>query len=171
MRRDEWKIDRRTLAALAAALVLGIGAHDLFAVWPSILTEFISPVNESIWEHVKLIFWPLLFVEFAFFPKAHRASGLTAILLCSVGLLLLGWTYHVVLGGTLMGIDLLIFVGMMVGYIFFSAYVRVPRGVVSGLAGLYILAIGLILAFTITPPHGTLFNDPALAGAWVIMNC
>lgn len=171
MKKEGMLRDRRWMPALALALLLGVGLHDLFKIWPSILTEFISPVNESIWEHMKIIFWPLLLIEFGFNSKDHRASGLTAVLICCCGMLLAGWIYHVALGGTRLSVDLVIFVAAMAAYFLLRSVLPVPKSMLSILAGLYILVIGLILAFTITPPHGTLFNDPSLADAWVIMRC
>lgn len=171
MKREGTLCDRRWMPALALALLLGVGLHDLFKIWPSILTEFISPVNESIWEHMKIIFWPLLLIEFGFYNKERRTGGLTAILLCCGGMLLSGWIYHVALSGTELFVDLAIFVLAMAAYFLLRSVLPVPKRWISILAGLYILAIGIILAFTITPPHGTLFNDPNLADAWVNMRC
>ncbi len=162
---------KRCLLPFGVALVLGIGLHGLFGLWPSILTEFLSPVNESIWEHVKLLFWPLLLVEFAFYSKERRAGGLVAILLCCAGMLVVAWSYHVVLGGRLLAVDLLLFVLSIAAYFPLRRRLPVPRSSLSLLAGLYILAIGVLLAFTLTPPRGTLFNDPSLADAWVHLTC
>lgn len=159
------------LLPLAVALAVGVGLHSLFALWPSILTEFVAPVNESIWEHTKLIFWPLLFVEFACFSKERRAGGLTAVLFCCAFMLLTGWSYHVVLGGTALAVDLAIFAVSIALYFPLRRLLRIPREYLSILAGVYILALGVLMAFSITPPHGTLFNDPGLADAWVNLPC
>ncbi|MCD8146133.1 MAG: DUF6512 family protein [Clostridiales bacterium] len=162
---------KRCLLPFGAALLLGVGLHGLFGLWPSILTEFLAPVNESIWEHVKIIFWPLLLVEFAFYSKERRAGGLTAVLLCCAGMLIIAWSYHVVLGGRLLAVDLVLFAATIGAYFPLRRWLPVPRGSLSLLVGLYILAIGVLLAFTLTPPSGTLFNDPSLADAWVHLSC
>ena len=49
------------LSFLAAA-ALGTAGHFLYALWPNALTALIAPVNESVWEHLKLLFFPPLFV-------------------------------------------------------------------------------------------------------------
>ncbi|MCD7837533.1 MAG: DUF6512 family protein [Clostridiales bacterium] len=162
---------KRCLPPFVTVLLLGVGLHGLFSLWPSLLTEFLSPVNESIWEHVKLIFWPLLLVEFAFYSKERRGGGLTAILLCCAGMLVVAWSYHVMLGGRLLAVDLALFVVTIVAYFLLRRWLPVPRSSLSLLAGLYILAIGVLLAFTLTPPRGALFNDPSLADAWVHLSC
>ena len=38
----------------------GTGLHFLFDWIPTPLTALISPINESVWEHLKLLFWPML---------------------------------------------------------------------------------------------------------------
>ena len=45
------------LVALVASLA-GTALHFLYDVLPSPLTALIAPVNESVWEHLKLLFWP-----------------------------------------------------------------------------------------------------------------
>lgn len=48
------------LRTCVCVTIAGAILHGLFDLWPSILTEFAAPVNESIWEHMKIVFWPLL---------------------------------------------------------------------------------------------------------------
>lgn len=42
------------------ASLAGTALHFLYDILPSPLTALISPVNESVWEHLKLLFWPIL---------------------------------------------------------------------------------------------------------------
>ena len=39
---------------------VGTGLHFLHDLWPVPLTAVFAPVNESVWEHLKLLFWPML---------------------------------------------------------------------------------------------------------------
>ena len=43
-------------------VLLGIGLHALYAWRPIPLLGLFSPVNESVWEHLKLLYWPFLAV-------------------------------------------------------------------------------------------------------------
>ena len=43
------------LTSLAGTLL-----HFAYAWWPNVLTAIFAPVNESVWEHLKLLFWPYL---------------------------------------------------------------------------------------------------------------
>lgn len=51
------------LAAVVGAAV-GAGLHFLYDAVPNVLTALISPVNESVWEHLKLLFFPMLLTAF-----------------------------------------------------------------------------------------------------------
>ena len=39
---------------------VGTGLHFLYDLLPSPVTAIFSPVNESVWEHLKLLYWPML---------------------------------------------------------------------------------------------------------------
>ncbi len=47
------------IAAVVTALA-GRALHFLYDVLPNPLTALVSPINESVWEHLKLLFFPTL---------------------------------------------------------------------------------------------------------------
>lgn len=47
------------LVAILTALG-GTALHFLYDVLPGPLTALVSPINESVWEHLKLLYWPML---------------------------------------------------------------------------------------------------------------
>lgn len=51
---------KRYLIAFIVAAAAGSALHFFYEVLPNPLTALISPVNESVWEHLKLLFWPTL---------------------------------------------------------------------------------------------------------------
>ncbi len=158
-------------AGLVAALVLGVLLHNLFDLWPSILTEFIAPVSESIWEHVKIVYWPLLVVLPAVYGRGKRVETLIAPVVSSVFMLILAWVYHICLGGEALVVDLLIFV-IVIGLGFLlPAAVTLEKEFRSVALWITIFWIALILAFTLTPPSGRLFRDASLVDAWVDLTC
>lgn len=159
------------IPALLVALLLGVGLHELFHLWPSILTEFTAPVNESIWEHVKVIFWPLLLVELGCFPPEHRAAGLHAILISCALMLVSGGLYHLVFRGSALWVDLLIFGCCIFGYFLLS---ELKWGKRAPLPLLWLLTAGMILLlflFTLSPPHGALFSELGVSAAWEELLC
>ena len=42
------------------SILAGSALHFLYDLWPNPLTAVFAPVNESVWEHLKLLFWPFL---------------------------------------------------------------------------------------------------------------
>lgn len=168
--RHFWR-EKQFVPALVMALLLGVGLHDLFSFFPSIVTEFVAPVNESIWEHLKIVFFPLLLAELLFYPLEHRARGLLSLYIVCLGMLGVAWMYHVVLGGRAVWVDIVLFAVTILLWFWLSSVLDVPQSWNPLLRGILIVFIGLICAFTLHPPHGTLFNDPALADAWVVLTC
>lgn len=173
--KREWeiwyRIVKREWKLIVVTILLGAGLHFLFDLWPSIVTEFFAPVNESIWEHGKIVFWPLLLVFGLKCGTRDSEKWLLAALCATLAVLLAGWTWHVALGGTQLSVDLVIYaVGICLA---FCLAERLPlRKEAAPVAlGLAIIFAALIFAFTLNPPRGTLFNDPSLADAWVIMTC
>lgn len=163
LKRD-WKL-------IALTVLMGVGLHFLFDWWPSILTEFFAPVSESIWEHGKLTFWPLLGV-FALRGRGAQAQRwLLAAVLATLALLLAGWTYHVALGGTELWVDLVLYVlSILLGFLL-AALLPLEADALPFAIGTAVVFAALLVAFTLNPPSGTLFNDPALADAWVNLPC
>lgn len=162
---------RKQTVGLLAALALGVFLHDLFDWWPSILTEFIAPVSESIWEHVKIIYWPLLMILPLVYGKEKRIETLAAPVLSSILMLVLAWIYHIHLGGEALAADLLIFAVVIVLGFLMPAAVVLPKTSKSIVLGMTIFWVALILAFTLTPPSGMLFRDASLVDAWVELTC
>ncbi len=83
-----------------AAAVLGTLWHFLYDALPCALTALLAPVNESVWEHLKLLFFPPLLVSF-FLRRSHLQrqfwSGVLAGIL-AMPLVLLGVYYTLTAG-------------------------------------------------------------------------
>ena len=77
-KEQSWNLLRTFVCITIAGTLL----HGLFDLWPSILTEFVAPVNESIWEHVKIVFWPLLVGLTMLYDKGKWGGVLLSVLLC-----------------------------------------------------------------------------------------
>lgn len=159
------KSTKKWLLTCLAALAAGVLLHFLFQWLPNPATALISPVRESIWEHVKLLYFPLL-VATLFLNRGGSAAGrapwLASMLIVCAAMLGAGWLYHVVLRGENMVFDLMLYALLMIAG-FVLPRVLWPLGqqkwaekLVSGLT----LLLGLLIIwFTFFPPAGTLFAD------------
>ena len=159
------------LRIFVCVTIVGAILHGLFEVWPSILTEFVAPVNESIWEHVKIVFWPLLVGLILLYGGKKLTSALAALLVCSGGVLLFGWLYHILLKNPSGFTDVAFYVLLMAVGCVLPAVWTVSEEWGPMLLGVTILMVGLIVTFTIMPPDFLLFHDASLVDAWVVHPC
>jgi hypothetical protein len=86
---------------------------DWFGQWKPI--ALIAAVNESVWEHLKLAFWPGVIyyaVEYNYIKKITRnfiAAKTAALYLAPITIIVLFYSYTAVLGHHLLFLDILIF--------------------------------------------------------------
>lgn len=148
------------------ALTLGTVLHFLYEWLPGPVTALVSPVRESLWEHLKILYFPLLLSSLALGGRESCAIWLLSALLVCALMLLAGWMYHVVLEQDAMIFDLILYgVLMLLGFL-------LPRllwplgewpGVKKAAVLLTVLLGAAILSFTFAPPRGILFADLSAA--------
>ncbi|PQO24012.1 hypothetical protein C2I36_05295 [Rhodobacteraceae bacterium WD3A24] len=159
------------MAGAVFMVAVGSALHFLFDLaggWPPL--ALIAAVNESIWEHLKLAFWPgFLWAGFAPPPAGMRRRGLLAVkgpslLVTAVLIVTVFTTYTTILGRNLLALDIGTFVlailigqalsvALLAGGVFrHSALVR---------AGLWLLMLQILAysLFTFLPPDHWLFIE------------
>jgi hypothetical protein len=159
------------LGGAAFMIVAGSGLHFVFAAaggWPPL--ALIAAVNESIWEHLKLAFWPGLFwAAIAPLPAGLRRREMLAVkgpglLVTAVLIVTVFTTYVAILGHNLLVLDIGTFAAAILAGQALSATLLTQgafrRGVVLraglGLLGLQLLAYSV---FTFLPPDHWLFVE------------
>ena len=167
----------RALFLVQAALVFGIGAaaHFLFDAigrWPPL--GWVAPVNESLWEHIKMAFWPTLVVGSllcATLPTRPHRVVCTAIAAFVSALLIapLYYGYTDILGHHHLAADIAIF-ALAVGAGHWLAYriALAPPPTTGSVMAAIALAVSLgvaLVAFTYAPPHMDVFRD-SLTGCY-----
>ncbi len=152
----------------------GTIAHFLYELsgYNEIIGLFCS-VNESVWEHLKLLFFPfMLYAVFEYFilskPKGFFGAKLIAIL---AGMAVTVGIYYIYNGAVGSSPDWLniasFFIGVGVAYL--TGYAIIKNKKEASAAGeiisvILIIAIGASFAlFTIYPPFIPLFEDPRYA--------
>lgn len=129
-----------------------------------------SPVNESVWEHLKLLFFPcLIFFLWEYKKDRRHGGGLITRqirgLLLGLLLILCGYyTYNGILGHDLVPADILLFVGsVLITYLYGCRGYAQHQGDFS-LSAPFLLILLVLLAsfilFTYFPIHIPLFMDP-----------
>ena len=158
-----------TLSCLIT-LAGGILLHFVYG-WSghSPLTAWIAPVNESVWEHMKLLFFPMLLYSLFLIGRLKGdfpclPSSLWAGLLAgTLAIPLLYYGYTCILGRDVFLLDLGIF--LLSVLIAFRIACRLalsckgkPYGILLGCFVCILLAC--FLWFTYHPPKAGLFTDP-----------
>ncbi len=149
--------------------LLGAALHFLYGMTGSTAAALFSSVNESTWEHMKLLFFPmLLFAVIQRFIMKGMDGGYWCVKLAGtvLGLLLIPVLFYTLTGifGTLPDwVNIAIFFASSA-----AAYIYETRRFISGGKCRYetaaIFAFALIAAafwlFTFLPPEIPLFQDP-----------
>ena len=153
---------RGLLCAFLLTTFAGGPLHFLYDWFPNPVTALFSPVNESLWEHGKLIFWPILaaaFVLSRFHPRAVKPWLVSLPFLLAL-MLGVGYLYHVTWGGEAMWVDLLLYAVLMaLGFWLPTRFLPPFRGGLWSLPVLWTVALGAAFAlFTRWPPRNILFQ-------------
>lgn len=170
MKKANW---RRWLVAYGLVVTGGFVFHFLYDLSPNVLFALLSPVQESVWEHLKILFWPMLMIGWWMTRKdvTAKPSWYFATLLGSGLLLFFGWIVHIQIGMEEVMVDVL---GMIViEAIAFLAAAWMKLGERwKGLLLLVLIAVTvLIVAFTFWQPEGLVFADLSRADALYTLPC
>ena len=150
---------------------LGTFLHFLFELsGKARIFALFSSVNESVFEHLKLIFWPFFItVIIGFFVLEHKKRILLpAALSVFLGMFFIPavhFSYKAFLGKSFPFIDIpLYYLAVILSYLLF--YILYKNGVGGGNIGAFLgfsifaLIIFSLIYFTVNPPHTEAFLDP-----------
>ena len=153
-----------------AILLLGFLFHFVFE-WTnrSAIVGIFVPVNESVWEHLKLGFWGLIVfsgIEYWSIGKQvnnYFISKGTGALILSITILVFYYSYTSLIGKNMLFLDIASFI---IGTLFcqlsvYKLYKRKPLHNVVNVIGMVLLILmAITFAFlTYFPPHTNLFKD------------
>jgi hypothetical protein len=161
----QWKI-----LGMVFIIIVGSLFHFVFEwlfSWPPI--GAITAVNESVWEHLKLPYWPLVIfslIEYKFIKEEANniviAKSSSAIISIAT-ILIVFYSYTTILGTEILIIDILSFyIGVIIGQIISYKILiskELPRWI-SIMSWIILLGFGLsLIIFTYLPPHLPIFQD------------
>lgn len=159
------------ISGLIFVIIVGTILHFVYD-WTeqNRIIGILSPVNESTWEHLKLLFVPMLLfsiVEYFAVGKNYPnfiVAKTLGIVLGMLAILVVFYTYTGIVGQNFLWADILTFIlGVAVAYayswqIINKADVGMSSQIVAILIALVLVACFTI--FTFFPPHIPLFLDP-----------
>lgn len=142
-------------------------AFNLFQQWKPI--GVIAPVNESVWEHLKMGYWPILIfglIEYRALklPLKNIAVAKAAqALVIMILIVVLHYGYRMILGSPIVILDILIFfisivIGQWVSW--HLILIRKFPSIIYSLSWIIIFALmAAFISFTFNPPKLHLFRD------------
>ena len=156
-------------AGFVTILILGGLSHYVYE-WSeeNIFVGAFVPVNESVWEHLKMGLWAVLFfslVEYYFVGRkmnGYFLAKLVGILVLSFTILIIYYSYNLFTGTNILVIDVASFIlGALFGQLatHMLYFTPVPKYLNSSAIILILLLCAVFVIFTYYPPHYELFRD------------
>lgn len=149
------------------AILLGFLNHFLYELsGGSAFAALCCPVNESVWEHLKLIFFPILTVSLLEYlirrPDAVRFFYYRFLAVCCAmgATLTLFYTYTGIIGRSFLIIDILIFFISILTVFYMDAFfykIKIRKTSQAATFSLWIITSLCYFAFTCFPPDIPLF--------------
>ena len=160
---------RRDFTYILWTFALGSICHFLyeFSDYNPFLA-LIVPVNESVWEHLKLVFFPVLFLAIAEYylrrpnPSMLFASRFVGVIFAMTAITVLFYIYTFITGRSILLLDILIyFAGICLCYIASSnLFPRFRRADPMKVFFCWFLSALLFFFFSCCPPEIGLFLPP-----------
>lgn len=160
------------LKGIPIIFLLGSLLHFLYDFsGENIIAAIISPVNESVWEHLKMLllpmigWWVLYYIvngsKFNINKDKWFASTVIALLVSIISIPLMYYFYTEALGVELVVVDILILlIAIIFGQLVAFNYYKHSEGIDYRVAILVLFGIVLIFTmFTFNPPHLPIFQD------------
>jgi hypothetical protein len=170
---------RWELVGIAVIFIAGSLFHFLFewvGSWPPV--GVIAAVNESVWEHFKIAFWPALFYAIIEYPFLKRYTNnffiakAVGIYIMPIAIAVIFYSYTAIWGEEILVVDILIFfvavaLGQLASYKILAMR-RLPRWTSkAGLVMVVLLAVAFGV-FTFYPPHLPIFRDAVSGGYGIV---
>lgn len=165
-------IKKYQILGIFFTIILGTILHFTYDLTnQNIIVGFFSPINESTWEHLKMIITPMiLFAIFEYFIFGKNIENFFSVRALSIllGMFLivsLFYTYSGILGKNFLILDILIFIisiifSYILSYIFFQKDILISNNInFIGLIFIFILIFSMIY-FTSSPLNIPLFISP-----------
>lgn len=150
-------------------MILGVLFHFTYE-WSgnNIIVGLFTPVNESIWEHLKLLYFPMiltLIVGYFYDGKNYEnyiCAKLFGIIVSMIFTVITFYTYSGILGKIIDAVNIAIFfIAVVLGQYMVLRKIRENKSCNQTKKMIILIIIGvLFIFFTFNPPNIGLFADP-----------
>lgn len=167
-------VEKWQIIGAVFTLIIGTLLHFTYQ-WSgnSSIVGAVAPVNESTWEHLKLLTTPIIafgILEFFMYGRSYTNFIPVKVLSILAGMLtviVLFYTYTGIVGRHFLIADIAVFAaGLAVAYFFSAKFLQTAcftgnTAVKLGILGL-VLIMAAVVVFTFYPPSIGLFADPLM---------
>lgn len=165
------KINKYFIYGIIFTLIAGTILHFVYQ-WSgnNSIVGLFSPVNESVWEHLKLLYYPMsiwIFVGYFKYAKGNPNFFLSALVGLIFGLITIPLLFYILqglLGKSMLLIDLAIYiVGVALSFLTMRfIFVNYNLRIISVKAGIILWELFFVLfaLFTVFPPTLPIFLSP-----------
>ena len=139
----------------------------------------IAPVNESVWEHMKLVFFPMLIFgvfEYFYLKKSTKNfffSFFIKQISAIIFIIAVFYLYNIYTHESILAIDISSFIVAVIlaEFLFYKLIVKKSGIKYEQAAKLLIIILFVFFLYaTISPPNNQLFQDPVSGGYGIISN-
>lgn len=170
---------RWELVGIGVIFIVGALFHFLFewaGGWEPV--GVIAAVNESVWEHFKIAFWPALFYAIIEYPFLKDSANnffigkAIGIYVMPVVIAVIFYSYTAIWGEEILAVDISIFfiavaLGQLASYKVLT--MRQWPAWMSGLGLAMVVALAVAFGvFTFYPPHLCIFKDAVSGGYGIV---
>lgn len=157
-------------AGIITIISLGFLLHYIYS-WtgPSKIVGWFVPVNESVWEHLKLGYWSVVLFSIAEYSHLKNIvnnyyfAKLIGVLTLEITILLIYYGYTFIVGKNILLLDITSYIiGVIVcQYVTYHLFLLKPFSKFCSRISLVVfIAIGILFGVTTYyPPHAVLFMD------------
>lgn len=176
---DKMKIRNYQIASVIFVCILGTLLHFTYEfLGENIFVATFSAVNESVWEHLKLLFFPMFLTTIIgyFYMEKNAPNFLCSktlgILVSMLFIIIFFYTYTGIIGTSIVFIDIAsFFVAVILGE-YLSYKLMITNFKCNNIIAIIILTITLIcfIVFTYLTPKIGIFRDPVTNQYGIIKN-
>jgi len=159
------------IKGIPGLFLIGTFMHFLYdLIGENIIVGLIVPVNESVWEHSKMVLLPVIcWWSFYYIIKSKEynidknkwfTSALIALLTALTTIPLLYYFYTEAFGVEILVVDIsILFLAVLFGQLLALHFYKYSKGInLHILVYIFILIILVFMVFTVYPPHIPLFS-------------
>lgn len=159
------------IIGIIIAFLIAFPLHFLYDKFPCFITSIIAPVNESIWEHMKIIFTSILFsgviqkiiVKVKHLPYKNICISNIIAAASSIPIFLIIYLPIYYLIGEVLPVTIFImFIVIVISQIITLFIIKIKKDLkMENLSILFVIIIYILFGLlTYFPPEITLFKDP-----------